>query len=164
MIRVIKPSIRTVEAFPALLLPRALLRWLRVSSTAATAALAEASEPASSQSVDAFASAVAAKLPSPVPGDLSFGPDEAGFVEVPQELIVALESPEPAGALADLAASFMDIKPEEKQEILESVGLVARIDKGRAASLRADKGLAPRQRDRPADQGDVRRETAQDSP
>jgi ATP-dependent Lon protease len=49
--------------------------------------------------------------------------------QVPQELIVALESTESAGALADLAASFMDIKPKEKQEILESVDLVARMDK-----------------------------------
>ena len=46
-----------------------------------TAALAETSEPAPSQSVDASATTIAAKLPSPVPGYLSFGPDEAGFVE-----------------------------------------------------------------------------------
>jgi hypothetical protein len=37
-----------------------------------------------------------------------------------RELIVALESTESAGALADLAASFMDIKPKERREILES--------------------------------------------
>jgi ATP-dependent Lon protease len=47
----------------------------------------------------------------------------------PQELIVALESAESPSALADLAASVMDIKPQEKQEILESVGLVVRMDK-----------------------------------
>lgn len=47
----------------------------------------------------------------------------------PQELIVALESTEPAGTLADLAASFTDIKPKDKQESLESVDLVARMDK-----------------------------------
>ena len=41
---------------------------------------------------------------------------------------------EPAGALADLAASFMDIKPKEKQEIVESVDLVARMDKVARAS------------------------------
>ena len=44
-------------------------------------------------------------------------------------MIVALESTQAAGALADLAASFMDIKPKEKQEILELVDLVARMDK-----------------------------------
>ncbi|WP_157016788.1 endopeptidase La [Mesorhizobium xinjiangense] len=49
--------------------------------------------------------------------------------QAPQELIVALESTESPGALADLAASVMDIKPKEKQEILESVDLVARMDK-----------------------------------
>src|SRR3954449_7730109 len=46
-----------------------------------TAALAETSGPAPSQSVDASASTIASKLPSPVPGYLSFGPDESGFVE-----------------------------------------------------------------------------------
>jgi ATP-dependent Lon protease len=49
--------------------------------------------------------------------------------QAPQELIVALESTEAAGALADLAAPFMDVKPKETQEILESVDLVARMDK-----------------------------------
>jgi gluconate 2-dehydrogenase gamma chain len=46
-----------------------------------TASVAEASEPASSQSVHDFANTSADKLPSPAPGYLSFGPDEAGFVE-----------------------------------------------------------------------------------
>jgi ATP-dependent Lon protease len=49
--------------------------------------------------------------------------------QAPQELIVALESTEPAGALADLAASFMDIKPKDKREILEAIDPVARMDK-----------------------------------
>jgi gluconate 2-dehydrogenase gamma chain len=53
-----------------------------IGTGATTAALAEASEPAPSQSMDASPSTIAAKLPSPVPGYLSFGPDEAGFVEV----------------------------------------------------------------------------------
>ena len=47
-----------------------------IGTGATTAAVAEASEPAPSQSVDA-----SAKFPSPVPGYLSFGPDEAAFVE-----------------------------------------------------------------------------------
>jgi hypothetical protein len=50
-------------------------------TAATTAALAEASRPAPSQAVDASASTIAAKLPPPTPGHLSFGPDEAGFVE-----------------------------------------------------------------------------------
>jgi ATP-dependent Lon protease len=49
--------------------------------------------------------------------------------QAPQELIVALESTESPGALADLAASVMDIKPKAKQEILESVDLAERMDK-----------------------------------
>jgi hypothetical protein len=53
-----------------------------IGTTATTAALAEASEPTSFRAVDASESTIAAKLPSPVPGYLSFGPDEAGFVEV----------------------------------------------------------------------------------
>jgi gluconate 2-dehydrogenase gamma chain len=41
-----------------------------VGTAATNAALAEASQPASSQAVDASASTIAAKLPSPVPGYL----------------------------------------------------------------------------------------------
>ncbi|MGB6548162.1 MAG: endopeptidase La, partial [Xanthobacteraceae bacterium] len=36
---------------------------------------------------------------------------------------------ETPSALADLAVSYMDVKPEEKQEILETVDLTARMDK-----------------------------------
>ena len=35
----------------------------------------------------------------------------------------------PPPALADLATAYMDIKPEEKQEILETVDIAARMDK-----------------------------------
>jgi ATP-dependent Lon protease len=56
--------------------------------------------------------------------------------QVPQELIVALESADPAGALADLAAMFMDIKPKEKQEILEAIDPVARLLSERIEVLR----------------------------
>ncbi|MHA6646110.1 hypothetical protein [Mesorhizobium sp. A623] len=52
-----------------------------VGTTATTAALAEASEPATSQAEDASASTLSTRLPSPTLGYLSFGPDEAGFVE-----------------------------------------------------------------------------------
>ena len=34
-----------------------------------------------------------------------------------------------AGALADLVAAYMDLKPEEKQEILETLDLMPRLDK-----------------------------------
>src|SRR5690349_18905459 len=49
--------------------------------------------------------------------------------QAPQELIAAIKDIESPGGLADLAASYMDIKPEEKQEILETVDAAARMDK-----------------------------------
>ena len=49
--------------------------------------------------------------------------------QAPQELAGAIQSIEEPGALADLAISYMDIKPEEKQEILETVDVAARMEK-----------------------------------
>jgi ATP-dependent Lon protease len=49
--------------------------------------------------------------------------------QAPQELIAAVQAADTPGALADLAAAYMDVKPEEKQEILETIDLAARIDK-----------------------------------
>ncbi|MFZ2078660.1 MAG: endopeptidase La [Xanthobacteraceae bacterium] len=49
--------------------------------------------------------------------------------QAPAELVAAIQSVEAAPALADLAAAYMDIKPEEKQEILETVDITARMDK-----------------------------------
>jgi ATP-dependent Lon protease len=49
--------------------------------------------------------------------------------QAPAELIAAIQSIEAAPALADLSAAYMDIKPEEKQEILETVDITARMDK-----------------------------------
>ena len=49
--------------------------------------------------------------------------------QVPQDLLSAIQSIDAAPALADLATAYMDIKPEEKQEILETVDIVARMDK-----------------------------------
>src|SRR5438874_12831131 len=69
-----------------------------------TAWLAEASEPAPSQSVDASASTIDAKLPSPVPGYLSFGPDEAGFVEVMVNVMCPADALTPGGVDCGLAA------------------------------------------------------------
>lgn len=49
--------------------------------------------------------------------------------QAPQELIAAIQEATSAGALADLGAGYMDIPAEQKQEILETVDLVARIDR-----------------------------------
>jgi ATP-dependent Lon protease len=46
-----------------------------------------------------------------------------------QELIAVLQGTTSPSALADLATSYMDIKPQEKQEILETVDLALRMDK-----------------------------------
>ncbi|HUZ14191.1 MAG TPA: endopeptidase La, partial [Caulobacteraceae bacterium] len=49
--------------------------------------------------------------------------------QAPQELRMAIEGIQSAAALADLAAAYMDVSPAEKQEILETVDLTARLDK-----------------------------------
>jgi ATP-dependent Lon protease len=49
--------------------------------------------------------------------------------QVPAELVSAVQSIETPAALADLAIAYMDVKPEEKQEILETIDLPARMDK-----------------------------------
>jgi ATP-dependent Lon protease len=49
--------------------------------------------------------------------------------QAPQELRLAIEGVQSPAALADLAAAYMDITPPEKQEILETVDLSARLDK-----------------------------------
>ncbi|HEV2631338.1 MAG TPA: endopeptidase La [Pseudolabrys sp.] len=49
--------------------------------------------------------------------------------QAPQELVGAIQGIENPGALADLAVSYMDVKPEEKQEILETVDITARMEK-----------------------------------
>jgi ATP-dependent Lon protease len=49
--------------------------------------------------------------------------------QAPAELLAAVQSIETPSALADLAVSYMDVKPEEKQEILETIDVSARIDK-----------------------------------
>jgi ATP-dependent Lon protease len=49
--------------------------------------------------------------------------------QAPAELVAAIQSIEAAPAIADLSAAYMDIKPEEKQEILETVDITARMDK-----------------------------------
>ncbi len=49
--------------------------------------------------------------------------------QAPQELIAAIQGIQSPGALADISVSYMDVKPEEKQEILETVDVSARMDK-----------------------------------
>src|SRR3546814_12908406 len=43
--------------------------------------------------------------------------------------LAAVQGVEAPGSLADLVVSFMDLKPAEKQEVLETVELVPRLDK-----------------------------------
>jgi ATP-dependent Lon protease len=47
----------------------------------------------------------------------------------PPQLVAAVETAPTPGALTDLVAGYMDIGPEEKQDILETIDLVARMDK-----------------------------------
>src|SRR5271154_592159 len=49
--------------------------------------------------------------------------------QAPPDLLAAIQSIETPSALADLAVAYMDVKPEEKQEILETLDLSARMDK-----------------------------------
>jgi ATP-dependent Lon protease len=56
--------------------------------------------------------------------------EAAGLLpQAPQELIAVLQGTTSPSNLADLATSYMDIKPQEKQEILETVDLTLRMDK-----------------------------------
>ena len=49
--------------------------------------------------------------------------------EVPTEMVAAVHSIEAPATLADLVAGYLDIKPEEKQELLEEVDLRRRLDR-----------------------------------
>jgi ATP-dependent Lon protease len=50
--------------------------------------------------------------------------------QAPPELVAALQATASPGALADLTTSYMDsIKPQEKQEILETIDFSTRMDK-----------------------------------
>ena len=49
--------------------------------------------------------------------------------QAPPDLLAAIQSIDGPSALADLAVSYVDVKPEEKQEILETVDISARMDK-----------------------------------
>ncbi|HJZ34186.1 MAG TPA: endopeptidase La [Hyphomicrobiaceae bacterium] len=49
--------------------------------------------------------------------------------QAPAEMLAAVQSISSPTQLADLAAAYMDVKPEEKQEILETIDVTARMDK-----------------------------------
>jgi len=49
--------------------------------------------------------------------------------QVPAELPRTIQSIDAPGQLADLIVSFMDVKPQEKQDLLETLDLKARLDK-----------------------------------
>jgi ATP-dependent Lon protease len=49
--------------------------------------------------------------------------------QVPTELIAAMQNAQSASALTDLTAAYMDIPPEQKQEIVETIDLPLRMDK-----------------------------------
>src|SRR5579883_1564432 len=49
--------------------------------------------------------------------------------QAPEDLAAAVQSITAPAALADLAAAYMDLKPEEKQEIIETIDIAARMDK-----------------------------------
>ncbi|MDQ8727591.1 gluconate 2-dehydrogenase subunit 3 family protein [Bradyrhizobium sp. LHD-71] len=74
-----------------------------VGTAATTTALAEASQPAPSQAVDASASPATCKPPWPTPGYLSFGPDEAGFVEAMVNVMCPADALTPGGVDCGLA-------------------------------------------------------------
>ncbi|WP_231712515.1 endopeptidase La [Vineibacter terrae] len=49
--------------------------------------------------------------------------------QAPAELLAAMQSIESPSALADFAVAYMDVKPTEKQEILETLDVSARMEK-----------------------------------
>jgi len=49
--------------------------------------------------------------------------------QAPPELVALFQSTSSPGTLADLAAAYMDLKPQEKQEILETVDLPRRVER-----------------------------------
>src|SRR5271170_3790050 len=49
--------------------------------------------------------------------------------QAPPELLAAIQGVDTPGALADMVATFMDATPDEKQEILETVEIGARLER-----------------------------------
>src|ERR1700730_5982819 len=50
--------------------------------------------------------------------------------QVPAELARTIQSMDSASRLADLIVSFMDVKPQEKEDMIETLALQERLDKG----------------------------------
>src|SRR5262245_36307934 len=49
--------------------------------------------------------------------------------QVPQDLITAIQAVAAPGELADMISAYMDLKPEEKQEVLETIDVTARLER-----------------------------------
>src|SRR5262249_33033660 len=49
--------------------------------------------------------------------------------QAPPELLAAIQQVTSPAELADLTTAYMDMKPEEKQEILETIDVLARMEK-----------------------------------
>ena len=49
--------------------------------------------------------------------------------QAPNDLVTAIQNIDSPGALADMVATFMDVAPDEKQEILETVDLGPRLER-----------------------------------
>jgi ATP-dependent Lon protease len=49
--------------------------------------------------------------------------------QVPPELVGTVQAAGTPGALADLVAAYLDVSPDQKQELLETIDLTARMDK-----------------------------------
>jgi ATP-dependent Lon protease len=56
--------------------------------------------------------------------------------QAPDELLGLVQSLTSPSVLADLVAAYMDFKPEEKQEILETIDVAARVEKVSALLMR----------------------------
>jgi ATP-dependent Lon protease len=49
--------------------------------------------------------------------------------QAPRELVGAVQAIEQPGALADMTMAYMDVTPDEKQDVLETIDVSARMDK-----------------------------------
>jgi len=49
--------------------------------------------------------------------------------QAPRELVTAIQAIDQPGALADMTMAYMDVKPDEKQEVLETIDVAARMEK-----------------------------------
>ncbi len=84
--------------------------------------------------------------------------------QAPPELVAMFQSTTAPGALADLATSFMDIKPQDKQEVLETIDLALRVEKVSKHLAERLEVLRISQRNRPEDPRQLRRAAARGDP